>query len=135
MPLRAYVLIYNDWFRSDYLQDPIGIEFGDYNEDSTHNYDDKYVLMRRGKRFDYYTSCLPFPQAGPGVEISLGGNAPVYANDGTNVSGIPANSISNVAGAGRLLYRETDGNCLMKFILLMLKILLFMQIILLFMPI
>ena len=66
--------------------------------------------MRRGKRFDYYTSCLPFPQAGPGVEISLGGNAPVYANDGTNVSGIPANSISNVAGAGRLLYRETDGN-------------------------
>lgn len=78
LPLRAYALIYNDWFRSDYLQDPIGIEFGDYNEDSTHNYDDKYVLMRRGKRFDYYTSCLPFPQAGPGVEISLVGNAPVY---------------------------------------------------------
>lgn len=77
LPLRAYALVYNDWFRSDYLQDPIGIEFGDYNEDSTHNYDDKYVLMRRGKRFDYYTSCLPFPQAGPGVEISLSGNAPV----------------------------------------------------------
>lgn len=110
LPLRAYALIYNDWFRSDYLQDPIGIEFGDYNENSTNNYDDKYVLMRRGKRFDYYTSCLPFPQAGPGVEISLGGNAPVYANDGTNVSGIPANSISDIATAGRLLYRETDGN-------------------------
>lgn len=75
LPLRAYALIYNDWFRSDYLQDPIGIEFGDYNEDSVNNYDDKYVLMRRGKRFDYYTSCLPFPQAGPGVEISLVGNA------------------------------------------------------------
>lgn len=75
LPLRAYALIYNDWFRSDYLQDPIGIEFGDYNEDSTNNYDDKYVLMRRGKRFDYYTSCLPFPQAGPGVEISLAGSA------------------------------------------------------------
>lgn len=79
LPLRAYALVYNDWFRSDYLQDPIGIEFGDYNEDSTHNYDDKYVLMRRGKRFDYYTSCLPFPQAGPGVEISLSGDAPVMA--------------------------------------------------------
>lgn len=77
LPLRAYALIYNDWFRSDYLQDPIGIEFGDYNEDSVNNYDDKYVLMRRGKRFDYYTSCLPFPQAGPGVEISLSGDAPV----------------------------------------------------------
>lgn len=77
LPLRAYALIYNDWFRSDYLQDPIGIEFGDYNEDSINNYDDKYALMRRGKRFDYYTSCLPFPQAGPGVEVSLSGNAPV----------------------------------------------------------
>ena len=85
LPLRAYALIYNDWFRSDYLQDPIGIEFGDYNEDSTHNYDDKYVLMRRGKRFDYYTSCLPFPQAGPGVEVSLSGNAPVYG-DGYNLT-------------------------------------------------
>lgn len=80
LPLRAYALIYNDWFRSDYLQDPIGIEFGDYNEDSTNNYDDKYVLMRRGKRFDYYTSCSPFPQAGPGVEVSLSGNAPVYGD-------------------------------------------------------
>ena len=80
LPLRAYALIYNEWFRSDYLQDPVGIEFGDYNEDSIHNYDDKYVLMRRGKRFDYYTSCLPFPQAGPGVDISLAGNAPVVGN-------------------------------------------------------
>lgn len=80
LPLRAYALIYNDWFRSDYLQDPIDIEFGDYNEDSTHNYDDKYGLMRRGKRFDYYTSCLPFPQAGPGVEVSLAGDAPVYGD-------------------------------------------------------
>lgn len=83
LPLRAYALIYNDWFRSDYLQDPIGIEFGNYNEDSTHNYDDKYVLMRRGKRFDYYTSCLPFPQAGPGVEISLAGDAPIMATTDT----------------------------------------------------
>lgn len=80
LPLRAYALIYNDWFRSDYLQDPIGIEFGDYNEDSVNNYDDKYVLMRRGKRFDYYTSCLPFPQAGPGVDITLVGDAPVVGN-------------------------------------------------------
>lgn len=81
LPLRAYALIYNDWFRSDYLQDPIGIEFGDYNEDSVNNYDDKYTLMRRGKRFDYYTSCLPFPNAGPGVEIALTGNAPVISNN------------------------------------------------------
>lgn len=103
LPLRAYALIYNDWFRSDYLQDPIGIEFGDYDEDSTHNYDDKYVLMRRGKRFDYYTSCLPFPQAGPGVEISLAGDAPVFG-DGTPMK------LTQGTNAGSLILYESAGN-------------------------
>ena len=42
--------------------------------------------MRRGKRFDYYTSCLPFPQAGPGVEISLTGNAPIISNNASDPS-------------------------------------------------
>lgn len=118
LPLRAYALIYNDWFRSDYLQDPIGIEFGDYNEDSIHNYDDKYVLMRRGKRFDYYTSCLPFPQAGPGVEISLAGSAPVYGdgnalamygNIGNSVNGI---SLFQFGGGNTVEANHTSVNTL-----------------------
>ena len=86
LPLRAYTLVWNEWFRSDYLQDPIEINFGDNGKE-----DPNYVLLRRGKRFDYYTSCLPFPQSGPGVEISLSGNAPIMAQytqapAGTNVT-------------------------------------------------
>lgn len=114
LPLRAYALIYNDWFRSDYLQDPINIEFGDYNEDSVNNYDDKYVLMRRGKRFDYYTSCLPFPQAGPGVEISLTGNAPVFG-DGQRLGLAPGGAadpvgyISMSSNVGAIL-RNANGS-------------------------
>jgi hypothetical protein len=104
LPLRAYALIYNDWFRSDYLQDPVGIEFGDYNEDSTNNYDDKYVLMRRGKRFDYYTSCLPFPQAGPGVEISLSGDAPIMAQYTQAPSGTRVTSYTARDGASDTLF-------------------------------
>ena len=104
LPLRAYALIYNDWFRSDYLQDPIGIEFGDYNEDSTHNYDDKYGLMRRGKRFDYYTSCLPFPQAGPGVEISLSGDAPIMAQCTQAPSGTRVSSYTARDGASSTVF-------------------------------
>jgi hypothetical protein len=104
LPLRAYALIYNDWFRSDYLQDPIDIEFGDYNEDSTHNYDDKYVLMRRGKRFDYYTSCLPFPQAGPGVEISLSGDAPIMAQYTQAPSGTRVTSYTARDGASSTVF-------------------------------
>lgn len=104
LPLRAYALIYNDWFRSDYLQDPVGIEFGDYNEDSTNNYDDKYVLMRRGKRFDYYTSCLPFPQAGPGVEISISGNAPIMAQYTEAPSGTKVTSYTARDGASDTVF-------------------------------
>ena len=104
LPLRAYALIYNDWFRSDYLQDPIGIEFGDYNEDSTHNYDDKYVLMRRCKRFDYYTSCLPFPQAGPGVEISLTGDAPIMAQHTQSPSGTRVDCFTARDGASSVTF-------------------------------
>lgn len=116
LPLRAYALIYNEWFRSDYLQDPVGIEFGDYNEDITNKYDDKYALMRRGKRFDYYTSCLPFPQAGPGVEISLSGDAPVMAQYGGAPSGTRVTSYGARDGASStyfnaITYGEPDDIC------------------------
>lgn len=106
LPLRAYALIYNEWFRSDYLQDPVGIEFGDYNEDSTNNYDDKYTLMRRGKRFDYYTSCLPFPQAGPGVEISLSGDAPIMAQYTQAPSGTRVSSYTARDGASSTVFNS-----------------------------
>lgn len=47
-----------------------------------------YKLLKRGKRHDYFTSALPWPQKGPGVEIPVGGYAdivgsiefPVYGN-------------------------------------------------------
>lgn len=98
LPLRAYTLVWNEWFRSDYLQDPIEINFGDDGKA-----DPNYVLLRRGKRFDYYTSCLPFPQAGPGVEISLSGNAPVFG-DGHRL-GLAPNSADNAVG-----YISMSGN-------------------------
>lgn len=80
LPLRAYALTWNEWFRSDHLQEPVPVSFGDVVEDT-----ETYTLLRRGKRFDYFTSCLPFPQAGPGVNISLTGNAPIkYASPSTS---------------------------------------------------
>ena len=36
-----------------------------------------YVLLKRGKRHDYFTSCLPWPQKGAAVPLPLTGNAPV----------------------------------------------------------
>ena len=36
-----------------------------------------YVLLKRGKRFDYFTSCLPWTQKATAVSLPLGTSAPV----------------------------------------------------------
>lgn len=72
LPLRACNLIYNEWFRDENLQDSLTVNTGDENDAPT-----TYNLFRRGKRHDYFTSCLPWPQKGDSVEVSLGGSAPV----------------------------------------------------------
>ena len=69
---RAYNLIFKDWFRSEDLQDSPVINLGDGPDDIA-----DYALLRRGKRHDYFTSALPFPQKGEAVELSIGGTAVV----------------------------------------------------------
>ncbi len=70
--LRAYNLIWNEWYRSEQLQDSVEVPLDDGPDDYS-----KYNLLKRGKRFDYFTSCLPSPQKGPGVELPLGTSAPI----------------------------------------------------------
>ncbi|QCQ84896.1 major capsid protein [Blackfly microvirus SF02] len=70
--LRAYNLIWNEWFRDQNLQNSVTINRGDGPDLPT-----DYTLLRRGKRHDYFTSSLPWPQKGPGVSIPLGTQAPV----------------------------------------------------------
>jgi hypothetical protein len=73
---RAYNLIWNEWYRDQNLQPSQPMPTGDGPDDPAN-----FVLLRRGKRHDYFTSCLPWPQKGPGVQIPLGGAAPVLSND------------------------------------------------------
>lgn len=69
---RAYNLIYNTWYRDQNLQNSVTVD----RDDGPDNPAD-YVLLRRGKRHDYFTSCLPWPQKGDAVSIPLGTAAPV----------------------------------------------------------
>lgn len=75
LPLRAYNLIWNEWFRDQNLQDSVSVP-KDNGPDAIAD----FMLLKRGKRHDYFNSCLPFPQKGPTVELPLGTSAPILAS-------------------------------------------------------
>lgn len=111
LPLRAYYLIYNEWFRDENLQDSLVIATGNGPDSMT-----DYVLQKRGKRHDYFTSCLPWLQKGDAVDLPLGTSAPVYGS-GMDFDGVgDTNNIANVynaaGGSAALRSLNADANFL-----------------------
>jgi hypothetical protein len=127
LPFRGVYLIWNEWFRDENLQKSVKIQKGDANEvlnsdrsaeqpswvfSSDTNIVPGLACPPRGKRHDYFTSALPWTQKGPGVNISLIGNAPVFGN-GQRLGLSPAASDESVGylemshNVGALLRTET----------------------------
>jgi len=106
---RAYNLIWNEWFRDENLQDSVVVNRGDGPDAPA-----DYTLLRRGKRRDYFTSCLPWPQKGPSVELPLGTTAPVIGNNGniqtfTTTDATPRVTIANSGSATPNAWTRTGG--------------------------
>ncbi|QCQ84568.1 major capsid protein [Blackfly microvirus SF02] len=95
LPFRAYNLIWNQWFRDENLQNSVVVQKDD-GPDVAAN----YVVLKRGKRKDYFTGCLPFPQKGPAVNLPLGTSAPVKTSATLQFvgPGVPVMQWANAAG-------------------------------------
>nr|AVQ10328.1 putative major capsid protein [Gokushovirinae environmental samples] len=96
LPLRCYNKIYNAWFRDENLQNSVTDQMDD-GPDSTGNYN----LLVRGKRFDYITQALPWPQKG-GVAVSLPLGTTAKVNSQT--------AEHTITGGFALQFRRIDTN-------------------------
>lgn len=94
---RSYNLVWNSYYRDQNWQDSLVVDKDDGPDTLT-----DYVLKKRNKPHDYFTSCLPNPQKGDPVSMPFGVTAPV-TSDGTTFR------LSNsVAGADRTLTMTTS---------------------------
>lgn len=83
LPLRAYNRVWSTWFRDENLQNSVTLDTGDAASTPAN-----HVLLRRGKRHDYFTSALPWPQKGnTAVSLPLGSTAPVATSGSDTIGG------------------------------------------------
>lgn len=100
LPFRAYALVMNEWFRDQNLQDPLVVPVDDATVAGVNTGNFVTDCAKGGKPYiaakyhDYFTSCLPSPQKGPDVTLSVAsqGDLPVV----TKSDGIPASNYPNL---------------------------------------
>lgn len=97
LPVRAYVKIWNEFFRDENVDNEAVLKTDDSSENYEFGREDSVQeaennaykggnLLPVNKFHDYFTSCLPYPQRGPEVMLPMQGNARItgYTDDKFN---------------------------------------------------
>lgn len=115
LPFRCYWTIWNEWFRDENLQKSVKVSKGETNtvlepmgqSTANPNYglpsgvENWYDPAPRGKRYDYFTGALPWPQKGPAVDLPLGQTASLTVADNASFN-MPAGYLdSSSSSIGR----------------------------------
>lgn len=93
--IRAYNLIYNDWYRNQNFIDEVSLSKGDGLDTTT-----SQQLLKRAWQADYFTDCLPWAQRGDTINLPLGVSAPVQVMGNGKALGFSNGSHPTVISAG-----------------------------------
>jgi hypothetical protein len=114
LPFRAYSRIYSEWFRDQNIIDsPDGASIDGDGPDNYNVSSNRHFLHRRGKRHDFFTQALPWPQKGDAVSLPLSGTADIDYVTGANPTQYvrnPSNDLLSGAGDLGIDSGGTSGN-------------------------
>lgn len=99
--VRAYRTIYNEWYKDQNLSTASTVVTGD-GPDTPFN----TAPLRRKKRHDYFTSCLPWLQKGDSINLPLGERADIFQDTPASRA---VSIYSTTDGLVRQIYDNTAG--------------------------
>lgn len=91
LPLRAYNLIWNEWYRDEDLLDPLVVPTGDAGNT------EPFTIRPRGKKKDYFTSARPWAQKGTTPNLLDATNYPIVFDSDSGADRTIARDASDTA--------------------------------------